>query len=150
MIVMDMTTNTVIVRELRIARNFLERMRGLIGTRPLEEGEGFLLPRCMGVHMLGMTYAIDALYLDAEGRILTVLEDLKPNALGKVDFRAHAVLELPAGAVKRTQAKPGDLLFFYGGDGGDVIGIPLDPIGQSGQKTPPRLTEAFSARHCLL
>ena len=150
MMVLDITTNTLIVKELRVASNFFERMRGLIGTRPLEEGEGFLIPRCMGIHMLGMTYAIDALYLDKEGRVLLTLEDVQPNTLAKVDFRAWSVLELPAGTVERARIKPGDLLFFYGGDGGDAVGIPAGPAGENRRKSRPRLQEIFAVRHCFL
>lgn len=124
MMVLDINTNTVIVRELRIARNFFERMRGLIGSDPLEEGDGFLLPHCQGIHMLGMSYAIDALYLDKEGHVIQAFRDLQPNTLAKIDFRAWSVLELPAGTIQQTGIQMNDLLFFYGGDSGDAIGIP--------------------------
>lgn len=108
--VLNMTRNTVVARELKVARNFLERMRGLIGSKPLREDQGFFIPLCQGIHTLGMGYPIDVLYLDGDSRIIVAFRDMVPNRLGSVSFRTQSVLELPQGAIKRSGSKVGDLL----------------------------------------
>ena len=108
--VINLTKGSVVVRELRVARNFFERLRGLIGSEPLGIGEGFLIPHCRGIHTFGMDYAIDAIYLDDEGKIVSALENLPPNRFGTINFKARSVLELPAGAIRRSKSNVGDLL----------------------------------------
>lgn len=108
--VLNVTRNTLVARELKVARNFFERVRGLIGSKPLCGGEGFLIPYCRGIHTFGMSYAIDVLYLDDEGKIVAAFEGLDPNRFGAVNLKTRSVLELPVGAIKRSKSQVGDLL----------------------------------------
>ena len=108
--VLNLTRNTVVAHEVRVAQNFVERMRGLIGSKPLTEGEGFFIPLCQGIHTLGMGYPIDVLYLDGEGRIIVAFKDMVPNRLGSVSFKTQSVLELPQGAINRSRSRVGDLI----------------------------------------
>lgn len=94
---------------LRRGDTFLRRLRGLLFTRALPEDEGLLLEPCNSVHMLGMLYALDVVYLDGEGRILKIVSGLPPFGLS-VCLRAKAALELPAGAAKRYGWEVGDRL----------------------------------------
>jgi len=103
---------------LRMAHSFFERMKGLIGSQPLEIGEGFLIPYCQGVHSFGMSYDIDVLYLDGDGKVLYVGECMKPNQFGKVCFQSKLVLELPSGMIALTHTEVGDTLMMdYDGSG---------------------------------
>ena len=106
----NQTQKSVLGEKIRVARNFIERLRGLLGTSRLEDGEGLLIPSCQGVHMFGMRYSLDIIYLDRNGKVLKLINGLPPNAIGAVDFRAHSVLELPAGVIGRTRTQVGDLL----------------------------------------
>ena len=110
MMAINLTKGSVVARELRIARNFIERFRGLIGSKPLADGDGFLIPHCQGIHTFGMSYDIDVIYLDRDGRILAVYEALKPNRFAKVYFQSRFVLELPMGAIERSRSNIGDTL----------------------------------------
>jgi len=124
MVALNLTRNVILAKELRVARNFFERLRGLIGSPPLQSGEGLLIPHGRGVHTFGMTYPIDVLYLDGDGRVVKVLQELVPNSFGKVDLSSRHVLELPGGTVAGTRTEVGDLLFFYGQ--GETLGIRAD------------------------
>ncbi len=112
MIVYNTSKNSFVAKNLRIAKNMWERFRGLIGSSPLEEGEGFLIPSCQGIHTFGMSYSIDVLYLDGEERVMRILNSYRPNLLGPVIWKAKSVLELPAGAIERSNTKVGDILFL--------------------------------------
>ena len=57
---------------------------------------GLLLQPCRLVHTLGMRQAIDVVFLDRAGRIITFKSALPPNRLCGCRH-AYAVLELPAG-----------------------------------------------------
>src|SRR2546421_6302781 len=53
-------------------------MRGLLGRRDLPSGEGILLKPASSVHMAFMRFAIDAVFLDRDLRVVKIATDLKP------------------------------------------------------------------------
>jgi uncharacterized membrane protein (UPF0127 family) len=85
------------------------RMKGLLGRRSLEPGEGLLLRPAGSVHTAFMRFAIDAVFLDRELRVLKVASGLRPWRTA-ARRKAHAVLELPAGEAERRGLEPGDRL----------------------------------------
>ena len=56
---------------------------------------------------LFMRFAIDVAFVSRDGRVLEVRAAVKPWRLA---WRAFAVIELPAGALARSDTRPGDLL----------------------------------------
>jgi len=62
--------------------------------------------------MFFMSYPIDAIYLDAQNRVLHVAAHLAPWQIGPTVRRARRVLELPAGHAERCGVRPGDRLAF--------------------------------------
>lgn len=99
-----------IVRELKLADNFFTRAKGLLGTRDLPEGHGLLIRPCNSVHMLGMSYAIDVVFLSKAMEIVRVIPELKPWRVSPVVKGAHQVLELPEGTIARFDLVPGNRL----------------------------------------
>jgi uncharacterized membrane protein (UPF0127 family) len=84
-------------------------LRGLLGRRELPSGEGILLRPASSVHMAFMRFAIDAVFLDRDLRVLKIAADLKPwRAAGRRG--AKAVLEIPAGEAARRGLSVGDHL----------------------------------------
>jgi uncharacterized membrane protein (UPF0127 family) len=92
-----------------LADTALARMRGLLGRKSLPSGEGILLRPASSVHTAFMRFAIDAVFLDRELRVLKVASDLGPWRTA-ARRKAHAVLELPAGEAERRGLEPGDRL----------------------------------------
>ena len=88
------------------ANTYFTRLRGLLG-RSLAEGGGLLLTPCGDIHTFGMRYAIDAVYLDGDMRVVGT-ETLAPWRVGNIFRGARHVLELPAGAAAGLSA--GDTL----------------------------------------
>ncbi len=71
-------------------------MRGLLGRRSLEPDEGILLRPAGSIHMLFMRFAIDAVFVDPDLRVVGV-ETVPPwRFAGR--RRAKAVFELAEGA----------------------------------------------------
>jgi uncharacterized membrane protein (UPF0127 family)/Flp pilus assembly protein TadG len=109
--------------ELMLADNFLQRFVGLMMSRPLQGGmekiPGMLITRCPSVHTAFMRYAIDVVYLDANGIVTKCVPNLKPwrasrstgtDAQGRRLARAVHTLELPAGAAGKLAIGQGDRL----------------------------------------
>ena len=73
-------------------------MRGLLGRDGLPEGEVFAFPRCRAVHTVGMRFAIDIAFLDAEGRVLSIRENVRPGRwMVSGGRRARTTVEAAAG-----------------------------------------------------
>ena len=105
-----LTTNQVVVRNLKVAKNFFQRMKGLLGTKTLENGEGLLIPKCQGVHTFGMRYPIDVVFLDKSLRVLHTIQKMPPQHTSPIKLSAQSVLELPAGTIDRSHLSCGDQL----------------------------------------
>jgi uncharacterized protein len=107
----------VVCQRCAVADRPLSRLRGLIGRRGLAPGEGLLLKPTPSIHTCLMRFPIDAVFLDAELRILAVRPELRPwRFAGR--RRTRAVLELPGGEARRLGLEPGAVLEFVDGEDG--------------------------------
>ncbi|HET7269714.1 MAG TPA: DUF192 domain-containing protein [Rubrobacter sp.] len=92
-----------------VADNPWTRLKGLLGRRGLEDGEGLLIRPTGSIHMFFMRFPIDAVFLDRELRILKVVADLKPWRMA-AKKGAKQVLEIAAGEAERRGLEPGQQL----------------------------------------
>ncbi|HHX22948.1 MAG: DUF192 domain-containing protein [Tepidanaerobacteraceae bacterium] len=94
---------------------FFQRLKGLIGTNKLEEGEGLLITPCTSIHTFFMKYPIDVIYFDDENIILHILHSIQPYSFSPIIKKAKGVLELPAGTCISTGSVVGDKIeLVYG------------------------------------
>ena len=98
-----------------VANSFTSRLRGLIGTRSLPEGQGLLLTRCNDIHMWFMSIPIDVVFIqkqtDTLYRVTSVVPQVQPwKWLPIRDPQAHHTLELPLHTIERCQMQRGDIL----------------------------------------
>lgn len=91
-----------------MAADWWSRLRGLLGRAPLQPGEGLLLRGENAIHTLGMTFAIDVLFLDRAGRVVHLISAMPPWRISPFVTRARDVLELPAGIIAQTNTMLGD------------------------------------------
>ena len=109
----------MLVATLFVADRPWSRFRGLLGRDSIDRDEGLLIEPCSSVHMLGMRFAIDAVFLDRTGRVLRVTEQLKPWRMAACKG-SKRVLELPAGRAREVGLAVGDeLVFAPAGEGQD-------------------------------
>src|SRR5262249_28093529 len=93
------TTGAVLAERLRPAHTHWTRLKGLLGSNGLEPGDGLWLKPCRQVHMIGMRFAIDVVFLDAANRVVRVIEGLAPGKISPKVADATSVLELPVGTL---------------------------------------------------
>ena len=58
--------------------------------------------------MVGMRFAIDAVFLDEQHQVVRVFEDLRPGRMARGGKFAHSVLELPQGKAAFFNIRVGD------------------------------------------
>jgi hypothetical protein len=102
-----MSDGAVVCARCAVASTPWARFIGLQGRRSLTADEGMLFPHTGSIHMFFMRFAIDAVFCDAELRVLKVVPGLKPwrtaGARG-----AKTTIELPVGGAAGLE--PGDRL----------------------------------------
>ena len=117
---------TIVCERCLLAETALTRMRGLLGRRALPGGEGILLKPASSVHMWFMRFAIDAVFLDADMRVVKIAAGLKPWRMAGARG-AKSCLEIGAGEAAGRGLSVGDRL---------VAGSALEPTSPGTAATP--------------
>jgi uncharacterized protein len=105
------TCNGVLIADqVLIADSYFKRLRGLLGKKQLQPGEGLLLTKVSSVHCFFMKFTIDVVYLNAE-MVVTGIETLPPWRIGKMVRGTKHTLELEEGKAQ-SRIKRGDTLDF--------------------------------------
>ena len=108
--IVDLAKGTVVAEAAEVADSFWARGRGLLGRSPLRQGQALVIVPCGSVHTIGMTYPIDVLHVGQDGRVLKVIQDLRPHRLGPLVWGSRLAVELPAGTAERPGIKRGDAI----------------------------------------
>lgn len=109
--IVNRTRQTELARCVDVAGDAASRRRGLLGRATLAEGEGLWIVPCEAVHTFGMQFPIDIVYVDRRKRVRKVRHSVPARRLSAC-LSAYSVIELAAGAVRRTGTKDGDQLEF--------------------------------------
>lgn len=97
----------VVCARCTVANSPWRRLRGLMGRRSLDAGEGLLLRPSSSVHTCFMRFPIDIVFLDRDLTVLDIAPAVRPwRARGKRG--ARAVLELGAGEADRLAIRAGE------------------------------------------
>lgn len=110
MIVRNAERNTTLGEAIEVAATSTQRARGLLGKECLEDGQGLLFKSCMSLHTFFMTFPIDVIYADRNGRVIKVAQGVRPFKLISAPMRAYYAIELPEGVIRDSGTQPGDTL----------------------------------------
>ncbi|MDQ2683997.1 MAG: DUF192 domain-containing protein [Chloroflexota bacterium] len=106
----NLTKSTTLGDRVRVASSTKDRTVGLLRTPALHAGEGLWIERSPSIHMFFMPYAIDAVFVAADGRVTKIAANLKPWRVVWWARGARDCLELPAGAAAASRTEVGDRL----------------------------------------
>lgn len=97
---------------IRVAADAESRTVGLLNTPGLDVGEGLWIFPCRSIHMQGMRFPIEALWLDSDCVVVGLGHKLSPGDGSRFVDAALSVIELPIGTISRTDTKIGDRLLI--------------------------------------
>lgn len=100
----------IIAARVELACTSAQRRHGLLGRNSLAPEEGIYLTPCEWIHTFRMRFPIDVAFLAADGSVLAIHHNLRPNRLSKIVLRADGILELSAGRLKATRTSVGDII----------------------------------------
>jgi uncharacterized membrane protein (UPF0127 family) len=100
---------TCLFAEVARTANFIDRMRGLLGTPPLSADKALLITPCASVHTFGMSYTIDLAFLDHGWTVIKTVPALRPWRMAACPA-AGMVLEMAEGGLAAAQLACGTKL----------------------------------------
>ena len=102
-------TGQVLASAVEVAGTSETRRRGLLGRTGMDRSEALIIAPCSAIHMFFMKFAIDAVFVDGDGRVRKIVHDLRPWRIA-IAFGAYAVIEMASGAVGVSDLEVGDRL----------------------------------------
>jgi uncharacterized protein len=114
---MNARTRCAVADDVEVAVTRKTRRQGLLGRDDLAPFSALVLAPCAAVHTMFMRFAIDVIFVDAEGRAVRIVPALAPWRAAMALF-AHAVIELPAGTLASREVNVGDTLYLVTSHGG--------------------------------
>ena len=104
----------------KVAEDESSRIQGLLGWTSINEETGMLLAFAVegdyAIHMQGMRFPIDAIWIDSKGVIKLIYEDIQPNSgiTYPSMFPCRYCLEVKAGFCKKFGVKMSQTVSFGG------------------------------------
>ena len=110
--VQNITKNTLLSESCEVAETFFRRLKGLLGSPPLSDGEGLLLVNEKSIHTFFMTFPIDVIYINEQKKVIRTENNMLPNRIGKHLSESRYILEVPVGTIEKSQTSINDQLSF--------------------------------------
>lgn len=107
----NVRSGQVLATAIAFAVTRASRRQGLLGRDGLAPSSGLLLKPCSAVHTAFMRFAIDVIFIDRAGTVTRVVRGLRPWRIAG-SWRAHATIELGAGALGTRDVIVGDRLLL--------------------------------------
>lgn len=95
-----------------IADTHFSRLKGLLGRIRLRSDEGIWVVPSLGVHTLGVLFPVDLIYLDADYRVIYLVESLGSFRIGPIRPKCASVLEVPPRTIYSSQTQVGDQMMI--------------------------------------
>jgi hypothetical protein len=123
------TRDSVLGSRVGLADSWLQRVRGFLRRPEPQHGEGLLLSPCRAVHMMGMGYSLDVLFLDRHGQVVAKYPQLRPGRSTAWHAKAKYALELPQGTIAATGTEEGDHVVWLMAEAEETTNGTSSPAG---------------------
>jgi len=97
-----------------VPKTFWQRTKGLLGKNKINDKQFYCFFNCSSVHMFGMKFSIDLVYLNHQYEIVKLVHSLKPWRVS-VCFKAAHVIEMKDGIIEFYGLVIGEKLLLKGG-----------------------------------
>lgn len=110
--IINKTQNTEIAAKATLADSFGSRMVGLLRHTTLPTGEGLIITKCNSIHMFFMKFPIDVIFLDKSNIVVGLVENILPNRLSRIYWKATTAIEVPVGVIASTKTVLGNSIII--------------------------------------
>lgn len=95
-----MYNDSVVIISVKEARNFKEKIQGLIGK---DKPQALLIRTHFGIHTFGLKFPIDVLILNKENKVVAMKKNIQPKKIFFWNPIYEKVLELPLGTIEKKR-----------------------------------------------
>lgn len=100
MIIKNLTQNTILVKDAKIAKSIKDRLFGLLlPSNP----ESLIFKTRFGIHTFGLKKPVDVIVLDEKMSVVKIKNSFPPNRLLFWNPKFDLVIELPFNSLKDTK-----------------------------------------------
>jgi uncharacterized protein len=92
-------TGRALADRARWARTGRERRKGLLGSPPLQPGDGLIIDRSPQIHTFRMSWPIDVVFCTSSWEIRHMVRSMVPGRLSRFVLGARYAIELPEGTL---------------------------------------------------
>lgn len=104
------TQNNLIADDVKVAQNFVTRSIGLLSKKSISESEALIIKPCCSIHTFFMKFAIDVLFVGANGQIVALHENVTPWRILPIHLKSKYVIELASGQIALKNICLGDII----------------------------------------
>ena len=108
--IFNQTKNSLLAEKIEMANTPILRMKGLLGRNSLKDNEAMIITSCNSIHTFFMRFAIDALFLDKQNKVVGLKENMLPFRITRIFPRANQVVELSAHKISQSRTQLNDLI----------------------------------------
>ncbi len=112
--ILNVSRQTVIARDVKLANNFFSRFKGLLAVKNFPAQSALVLKPCDSIHTFFMRFPIDVFFANKENKIIKIYRELKPWRLSGVFFKSRLCVELPDGSLDASRTQEGDRIEIIG------------------------------------
>ena len=99
------SSGTVVASDVKWARSFTDRTKGLLGLDALEQGSALVFEPARQIHTFGMRFPLDVVFCDSHWKVLHVVRNMSPTRMTRPVVRSHFALELAGGSLPEDVRK---------------------------------------------
>ena len=110
--VFNLTRQCFVSLGISVADTHTARLRGLLGRMRLQSDEGLWVVPCQGIHTFGLLFPIDVIYLNANQRVIHLIEHLGPFRFSRIRMDGSSVLQVPTRTIYSSNTQVGDELLI--------------------------------------
>ena len=96
----------------QIPKTLIKKGLGLTILNNFKDFDGFLLINCKIIHSFFMRFSFDAIFLDADFKVIGLYSDFMPFRISRYFKKAKYVLELPKDSIKKFEINIRDKFDF--------------------------------------
>lgn len=97
--VYNSSKNNLIADNVKVAQNFFTRSFGLLLRKSISDGEGLIIKPCCSIHTFFMKFPIDVLFIERNGKIEALYQNVQPWRILPIHLNSHFVIELASGTI---------------------------------------------------
>ncbi len=107
---LETESGTVVADHVALADGIFSRFMGLMFRKELPAGHGLAIRPCNSIHMFFMRFPLDVVFVDGDGRVVRVLDSIRPWRASSFVGGAKAAIELPGGTAVQSGVTAGTVV----------------------------------------